>query len=200
MSDHDPALRRAMATVALLNLGYFGIEFAVATTIDSVSRFADSIDFLEDASLNGLALLAMGWSATARSRVGVGLAFILLAPGLATAWTAYNQFLAMTVPAAVPLTITGLGALAVNLGCALMLARFKNAGGSLTKAVYLSARNDAFANVAIIAAGVFTAATASHWPDLLVGIGIFLMNLDAAHEVYAAARQEQQDRAAAARS
>jgi Co/Zn/Cd efflux system component len=46
------------------------------------------------------------------------------------------------------------------------------------------------ANVAIIAAGGVTLWWASAWPDLLVGLGIFLMNLDAAREVYAAARRE----------
>lgn len=36
----------------MLNLGYFGVEFAVALRVDSVSLFADSVDFLEDASVN----------------------------------------------------------------------------------------------------------------------------------------------------
>ena len=31
---------------------------------------------------------------------------------------------------------------------------------------------------------------ASAWPDLIVGLGIFFMNLDAAREVYVAARRE----------
>ena len=39
---------------------YFGIEFAVALAIGSVSLFADSIDFLEDASVNLLILVAQG--------------------------------------------------------------------------------------------------------------------------------------------
>jgi hypothetical protein len=42
----------------------------------------------------------------------------------------------------------------------------------------LSARNDIFANVAIIGAGLVTAYTASARPDLLVGLGIFFVNLD----------------------
>jgi len=62
--------------------------------------------------------------------------------------------------------------------------------GSLTRAAFLSARNDALANIAIIAAGLVTAATVSPWPDLIVGLGIFLMNLDAAREVYTTARRE----------
>ena len=77
-----------------------------------------------------------------------------------------------------------------NFGCALMLARWRHAAGSLTRAAFLSARNDTIANVAIIAAGVLTAATASPWPDLVVGRGIFAMNLDAAREIWEAAHRE----------
>jgi Co/Zn/Cd efflux system component len=40
-TTHD-GLRRAVLIVALLNLGYFGIEFSVALAIGSVSLFADS--------------------------------------------------------------------------------------------------------------------------------------------------------------
>jgi hypothetical protein len=85
---------------------------------------------------------------------------------------------------------TGAGALAVNLSCALMLARYRRHGGSLTRAAFLSARNDAVANIAIIAAGVVTAIMPSVWPDLIVGLGIAAMNADAAREVWQAAREE----------
>lgn len=46
----DSRLRRVVRLIGLLNLGYFGIEFAVALAIGSVALFADSIDFLEDAA------------------------------------------------------------------------------------------------------------------------------------------------------
>ena len=38
--------RRTVLLVALLNLGYFAVEFVVARLIGSVSLFADSVDFL----------------------------------------------------------------------------------------------------------------------------------------------------------
>jgi Co/Zn/Cd efflux system component len=93
-------------------------------------------------------------------------------------------------PAYAPLSLAGAGALIVNLACALMLARFRTYSGSMTKAAFLSARNDAFANVAIIGAGLVTAYTFSGWPDLIVGVGIAAMNSDAAREVWKAAREE----------
>lgn len=186
----ERGLARAVLWVALLNLAYFGVEFAVAREIGSVSLFADSIDFLEDATVNLLILVALGWSARRRAWVGIVLAAILLAPGLATVWTAWGKIVSPIPPAALPLTLAGAGALAVNLVCAAMLARFRHAGGSLTRAAFLSARNDAIANVAIIGAGFATRFTLSAWPDLAVGLGIFLMNLDAAREVWEAAREE----------
>jgi len=186
----NAGLRRAVVWVALLNLAYFGVEFAVARRIGSVSLFADSIDFLEDATVNLLILVALGWSARRRALVGIALAAILLAPGLATLWTAWGKLVSPVPPSALPLTLAGAGALAVNLFCAGLLARFRHASGSLTRAAFLSARNDAIANVAIIGAGFATRLTLSAWPDLAVGLGIFLMNLDAAREVWEAAREE----------
>jgi Co/Zn/Cd efflux system component len=178
-------------TVALLNLGYFGVEFSVALTIGSVSLFADSVDFLEDASVNLLILLALGWSALARARVGSALAALLLAPVVATFWTIWEKFNVPVAPAPLALSLTGLGALAVNLACALLLVRFRARSGSLSKAAFLSARNDALANVGIIAAGLVTAFVwHTPWPDVIVGAIIALLNLDAAREVFAASRKE----------
>ena len=183
-------LRRAVLAVAVLNLGYFGIEFAVALAIGSVSLFADSIDFLEDTSLNLLILIALGWTARNRARLGMGLAGLLLVPGLATLWTAWEKFLTPVPPEPLPLSLAGGGALAVNLACSLILVRYRHASGSLTRAAFLSARNDAMANVAIIGAGLVTAVTLSAWPDLVVGLAIAAVNADAAREVYSAARLE----------
>jgi len=183
-------LRKVVILVAILNLAFFGVEFAVAMVIGSVSLFADSVDFLEDASINFLIAAALGWSATSRARLGMALAGILLVPALATLWTALDKIMSLVPPAPLPLTLTGAGALAVNLSCALMLARFRTHSGSLTRAAFLSARNDAAANIAIIGAGILTAYSLSAWPDLIVGLAIAAMNAGAAREVWSAAREE----------
>ena len=187
----DSGLRRVVRLVALFNLAYFGVEFTVARVIGSVSLFADSIDFLEDASVNFLILAALGWSAARRAGVGMALAGILLIPGLATLWTAWEKVNSPVPPDPLPLSLTGTGALVINLSCALMLARYRTHRGSLTRAAFLSARNDALANIAIIAVGLVTAFLwSSVWPDLIVGLGIVALNADAAREVWKAAREE----------
>lgn len=189
--ERDDRLRRVVLIVALLNLAYFGVEFAVALAIGSVSLFADSVDFLEDASINVLIFFGMAWSARSRARLGMALALILLVPGLATLWTAVDKFLDPVPPQPFLLTAAGLGALAVNLTCAFLLVAWRHHAGSLTRAAFLSARNDALANVAIIAAGLVTALLwRSAWPDLIVGLAIAAINADAAREVWEAAREE----------
>ncbi len=85
-------LRRAVLAVAVANLAYFFVEFAVARKIGSVSLFADSVDFLEDTAVNLLIFLSLGWSLKSRARVGMLLAGVLLVPAGATIWTAYQKF------------------------------------------------------------------------------------------------------------
>src|SRR5215472_15167930 len=104
-------LRQAVRVVAILNLAYFGVEFAVALAIGSVSLFADSVDFLEDTSINVLIALGLNWPPKARARLGMVLALVLLVPALATLWTAVRKFTVPLAPSPVPLTLAGLGAL-----------------------------------------------------------------------------------------
>ena len=176
--------------VTAANLAYFFVEFAVARQIGSVSLFADSVDFLEDAAVNLLILVAIGWSARNRARVGMALAAILLIPAVTLLWTAWQKFSAPTAPEPWLLSITGGGALLVNLACAALLPKFHHHSGSLTRAAFLSARNDAYANVAIISAGLITLLWRTGWPDLMVGLGIAVVNADAAKAVWRAAQDE----------
>ncbi|MGQ2966483.1 cation transporter [Methylophilus sp.] len=183
-------LRTAVILVAIANLTYFFVEFGVAKEIGSVSLFADSIDFLEDASVNLLIALALGWSLRARAKLGKILALIILVPALSLLWTAWQKFNLPTAPDPWLLSLTGFGALVTNLACAFLLAKYRFHSSSLTRAAFLSARNDAFANIAIITAGIATINWLSGWPDLVVGIGIAVMNADAAKEVWMAAKLE----------
>jgi len=76
------SIRKVVRFVAIANLSYFCVEFFFAQKIGSVSLFADSIDFLEDASVNILIFLAIGWSLAARVRLSKFLALILLVPAI----------------------------------------------------------------------------------------------------------------------
>ena len=183
-------LRRTVALVAAANFAYFFVEFAVARTIGSVSLLADSVDFLEDTAVNTLIFIALGWSLAARARTGKLMAIIICVPAVAAVWEAVAKFSSPEAPDPVSLILTAGGAIVVNAGCALLLARVRHHGGSLSQAAFLAARNDVAANAAIIAMGGLTAWTRSGWPDIALGLLIVVLNLSAAREVWEAATEE----------
>jgi Co/Zn/Cd efflux system component len=183
-------LRKTVLTVATLNLFYFVVEFYFGRLYGSVALIGDSIDFLEDASINILIALAIGWSLRKRQVVTYFLAILLLVPGVAFLWNAFHQILSPEIPVGEGMSVVGFGALIINVFCAYLIARHRTEEGGLVMAAFYSARNDAIANLLIIGAGFITVLTPSIWPDLIIGIAIFVMNADAAKEVIEASRKE----------
>jgi len=183
-------LRRIVLVVAALNLSYFFVEFTVALVAGSVSLLADSVDFLEDTAINVLIFAALGWPLARRALVGKGLALVILAPAAVAGWQAINRFAEPVAPDVGPLVLASCGAIVVNGTSAWLLTTVRHHGGSLSRAAFLSARNDVLVNVSIIIMGVVTAWTGSGWPDLVLGCGIILLALHAAHEVWDVSEDE----------
>ncbi len=183
-------LRKTVLLVAALNLIYFGVENYYGQLYDSVALIGDSVDFLEDASVNILIAFAIGWSLKKRKYASYAFALFLLVPGTAFLWNAIQQFLSPEVPEGGGMGVVGFGALIVNTTCALLIARHRNEEGGLVAAAYYSARNDAMANVLIIGAGLFTLRYPSICPELLSGIFIGVSNAGAAKEILESANKE----------
>lgn len=189
MSPPD-AFRRAVLWVAVLNLAYFVVEGALALSIGSVSLIADGIDLLEDGSVNLLIFFAAAWSARRRAAVGTVLAWLILLPSVAAVWLAVLKVLDPSPPESIAMALTAGGALVVNVASALLLARHRTDDSSLTKAAWLSTRNDLVANVAIIAVAIIALWWPTGWLDLVVGVAILLLNADAAFVVWRTSRRE----------
>lgn len=183
-------LRRIVLAVALLNLSYFFVEFTVALVAGSVSLLADSVDFLEDTSINLLIFIALGWPLAARAAMGKAMALTILGPAAIAAWEAIQRFSDPVAPQVLPVVLASLGAIAVNGTCAWLLVHVRHHGGSLSRAAFLSARNDVLVNLAIIAMAIITLWTSSGWPDLILGCVIIGLALHAASEVWEVSEEE----------
>jgi Co/Zn/Cd efflux system component len=181
-------LRSTVLVVAALNFSYFFVEFTYGRIFNSLALISDSIDFLEDASINLLVAAAIGWSIQKRKYVSYLLAGLLLVPGTIFVWNAIQKILNPINPVGEGMTWVGLGALAVNVFCALLIARHRTDGHGLALAAFYSARNDAIANVLIVIAGLITVLMPTIWLDLLIGLLIFLLNAGAAKAVVNASR------------
>ncbi len=184
------SFKKAVLLVAVLNLLYFFIEFIAALNIRSVSLLADSIDFIEDASINFLIFFAISLTLAKKAKVSIILSIIMLLPGLTALWAIWQQVLYQEPPRPIELSLVAFGALIVNCLCTLLLIRFKNFSGSLTRGAFLSARNDALANLAIIFTGIITYYYSSIWPDIIVGIFIAYIRTESALEIYNRAMKE----------
>ena len=84
-------LRRTVFIVASVNLIYFFIEFVVALNVRSVSLFADSIDFIEDALVNLLIYFAISRSSIKRAKTSMIISLLMLTPGIAAIWAVWEQ-------------------------------------------------------------------------------------------------------------
>ena len=178
------SFKNAVLLVAVLNLLYFFIEFIAALNIRSVSLLADSIDFIEDASINFLILFATSLAIINKARISILLSFIMLLPGLTSLWTVWGQINYQKPPEPFELSLVAFGALIINCLCTFILIKYRNQSGSLTRAAFLSARNDVYANLAIIFTGIITYIYPSIWPDIFVGMVIAYIRVESALEIY----------------
>ncbi|MDF2381816.1 cation transporter [Nostoc ellipsosporum NOK] len=186
----DPAYRRALWIVVILNVGFGLFELAGGFISGSQALKADSLDFIGDGSITLVGLIALAWAASTRSRVALAQGLFLAALGIGVigfaAWRALNAI----PPEAELMGGIGIVALVVNVSAALILARFRDQGDATSRAIWLFSRNDALANVAVIAAAAMVAATGEAWPDLVVAGMIAMLFLHSAYDIIRDARSE----------
>jgi Co/Zn/Cd efflux system component len=195
----DPRYRRVLWIALGLNALMFAVEIGAGLAAGSAALQADALDFLGDAANYGLSLFVLGLAPAWRARAALVKGLSMGAFGLwvlgATLW----QALAGTVPAAEVMGVVGAVALAVNLGVALMLYRYR-AGDANMRSVWLCSRNDAIGNIAVVAAASGVFATARGWPDVIVALGMAGLALWASAQVvrHALAELRQDSRVQAA--
>lgn len=168
--------KRALWLVMGLNVVYGVVEIGGGFLAGSQGLKADALDFLGDGTITLLGLLAIGWGATWRARAALlqGVFLAIMGAGVIAA-TIYRVFV-LRVPSAEIMGVFGVGALVVNVLCAVILLRHRT-GDANVQAVWLFSRNDALGNAAILIAAAFVWLTATPWPDLIVAVliaGLFL--------------------------
>ena len=70
-AERDPAYRRALWWVVILNVGFGLFEIVGGFIAGSQALKADALDFLGDGSITFVGLLALAWSERARAKVAL---------------------------------------------------------------------------------------------------------------------------------
>ncbi|NNF71652.1 MAG: cation transporter [Rhodobacteraceae bacterium] len=188
-AHHDPAYRRALWIVVILNVGYGLIEMIGGFLAGSQAVKADALDFIGDGLITFLGLLAIGWSLVWRARSALiqGLFLGVLGLGIlgSTIWRIFLQ----VPPDAGLMGLFGFIALMVNFAAVLPLLKFRK-GDANMRAVWLFSRNDAIGNAAVVVAAVLVAWLGSAWPDLIVAFGIAGLFLQSSWSIIRDARAD----------
>ncbi|TFY96681.1 cation transporter [Ramlibacter humi] len=185
----DPRYRRILWVSLLLNAAMFVVELGASWQSGSVSLMADSIDFFGDAANYGLSLAVLGMALPVRSKAALFKAACMGAFGLFVLGRAGVNFFGGAAPEAMTMGVVASAALAVNVGVALMLYRYR-AGDANMRSVWICSRNDALSNVAVMLAALGVFGTGSAWPDLLVAAAMGLLALSGSATVLLHARAE----------
>jgi len=185
----NPAYRRALWIVVLLNSGYGVVEAIAGFVSDSQALKADALDFLGDGAISFIGLLALAWPLQRRARVALAQGLFLGALGLGVIGSTIYRVLVQRQPEAEVMGLFGLIALAVNVAAAVALIPHRT-GDANARAIWLFSRNDALGNLAVVVAAALVAWTASPWPDLVVAFVIAALFLQSAWSIVRDARRE----------
>lgn len=188
-SGAERAYRRVLWAALAVNAGMFAVELAAGAAAGSVSLQADAMDFLADAANYVISLLVLGaalaWRARAALLKGVSLGAVGLWVAGQTAWNAVFQ----TVPEAHVMGVVGTMALLANLGVAALLYLHRD-GDANRRSVWICSRNDAVANLAVLAAAAGVFGTGTGWPDIAVAAVMAALSVAGAAQIVRQASAE----------
>jgi Co/Zn/Cd efflux system component len=181
--------RRVLWIALVANIVMFFVEVAASVFSGSSALAADAGDFLGDSANYALSLGALALGGAWISRVALLKGSAMSVYGLAVlAYAGWRAWLG-TPPEPFTMGAVGLLALAVNVGVAALLFRFRD-GDANMRSVWLCTRNDVIANVAVLAAAAGVFGTATVWPDVAVAAMLAVLGLSAGRVVIRHARAE----------
>lgn len=183
------AYRRALTAALAINAAMFFVEMAAGLWGRSVALQADAVDFLGDSATYAITLLVLGMGIRWRAGSAILKGLSMGGFGLWVIGVSVYHLLMGSLPSAAIMGSTGTLALIANLTSAAILYRHRF-GDSNMRSVWLCTRNDAIANIAVIAAASGVWASATAWPDLAVGAIMATLALTSSVAVLRQARGE----------
>ena len=184
-----PRYRRILWIALALNAAMFLVELASGVRAGSASLLADAIDFGGDAANYAVSLAVLAAALSWRARAAQLKAVCMIGFGLFVLGRAAWGFWSGGTPDAATMGVIGTLALVVNVAVAWMLYAFRE-GDANMRSVWLCSRNDAFGNLAVMAAALGVAGTQNAWPDLSVAAVMALLALNSGWSVLRQARGE----------
>ncbi len=168
--------KKILWVIIAINFTMFVVEMVASQYSNSMALRADALDFLADSLTYTISLLVIGMSLRTRAKAALFKGILLAVLGV---WvfgsTLYRVFI-LGVPNEMIMGTIAILAFSANVVSALLLMKYRD-GDANVRSVWLCSRNDAIANLAVLAAAVMVFYSQSPWPDLVVAFimsGLFL--------------------------
>lgn len=173
--------------VLWVNAAMFVVELVAGLLAGSVSLLADSLDMLGDALVYGFSLYVVGRDDLWKARAAAVKAGVMALFGLFVLAQLVYKIVHPAPPVFETMGAIALLALAANSLCFAVLWRHR-ADDINMRSVWMCSRNDLIANTSVLGATLAVWATASQWPDIVVGAAICVLFLRSAFVVAREAR------------
>lgn len=159
--------RRLLWIALVLNAAMFGVELWAGSIAQSLSLWADAIDFGGDAANYGITIAVLTASVSWRARAAQIKAVSMIVFGAYILGSALYAVFYGETPDPMTMGVVGFLALLVNVAVATMLYFYRE-GDANMRSVWLCSRNDAIGNVAVLLAALGVLGTSTMYPDLIV--------------------------------
>ena len=183
------AYRKVLWICLIANAVMFVAQMIASYAAHSVSLLANSADFFSDAANYGISLYVLDQSLRQRAKASLFKGISLGLVGLWVAFETLHHALQPELPKPLIMAVISIVALAVNVGCAVLLYKYRG-GDSNRESVWICSRNDAIGNIAVMiaAAGVFASSTI--WPDIIVAAIFGWLAVSGAWRIIQSAKKE----------
>lgn len=176
--------RRVLVIVLVINAVMFVLEFGAGVIAGSAALMADAADMLGDALVYGVSLYALARSARWKAGAALFKGLFILALGIGVLVNVVVKIQSGVPPSSALMLVFGGLALVANVVCLRLLWRFRALDVNMSSTFECS-RNDVISNVGVLIAAGLVAATASPWPDLVIGSAMAALFLRSALRVIA---------------
>ena len=181
--------RKVLWICLIANAVMFVAQMIASYAAHSVSLLANSADFFSDAANYGISLYVLNLSLRQKAKASLFKGVSLGLVGLWVAFETLHHALQPELPKPFIMAVISVVALAVNVGCAGLLYKYRG-GDSNRESVWICSRNDAIGNIAVMiaAAGVFASNTI--WPDIIVAAILGWLAVTGAWRIIRLAKRE----------
>ena len=159
--------RRALWILFSLNASMFVIEVGAGVVADSMGLVADGLDMLADASVYGVALLAVGRPERAKIRAAFAAGYLQLALAILATLRLLWALVQGSDPEPRSMIGVSLLALSANAAAVGILRRHRH-GDVHIRAAWIFSATDVQVNILVIVAALLVLALESAVPDLTV--------------------------------